>query len=66
MTIIHWRTNKSFTGHGEPLDDATAEAWLPGLREAHPDIQYWLEPISDSRTPSSPDGAPRESLPSTE
>lgn len=44
MYRIYWQSKSTgATGHGEPLPEALARAWLAALNAQESDITHWLE-----------------------
>lgn len=46
---IHWRVLKTNeTGHGEPMDESAAKAWIENWRALyHGIVEHWVEAVSE-------------------
>lgn len=42
MKVLHWRLPSGYEGHGSPLPDDLADAWLAALNKGLPDMTHWL------------------------
>ena len=44
--VLHWKVNETgITGHGEPLDEELAKAWLKHSKATDKTCSYWLETV---------------------
>ena len=51
---IAWRSCLTgHAGHGEPIDKATAEAWLKAMK-GNGEIIHWIEPVATKSAPRQP------------
>ncbi len=50
MKILYWRTPNGVVGHGGPVPQGLAEAWLLQLQKEYPWIEHWLVPVTNPAT----------------
>jgi len=49
--IVFWVLLSGETGHGNPLNEATAKAWRDMKQKEYPDDLYWIEPAKENNQP---------------
>jgi hypothetical protein len=50
MKEVHWiNLNTGVSGHGEPIDDNSADAWIPRLERMYPYIYHWTVRVFEAR-----------------
>jgi len=48
MKILHWENKETgANGHGQPLPDASADAWVEEANKTFPNLRHWAEPVQE-------------------
>ena len=46
MKIVHWKDKRTEeTGHGEPISDESADAWVERENRVNPNLLHWSESL---------------------